>query len=205
MAKAKTKKAVTKKSIDKKKNNLVVFWEKYTTQILVGLATLAVVGYWFGSVKLPAIQEKRDLDASYVELQEIADKISAVEEPDSREEEKYCSYSSAKFEKGDLSCGVNISIEYNNVSPAKANSLKSSISKVVSTNKLSNSSTKPDVDFPEFYDPEIDNIYQVISDKNVYCSASYQYPYGLNDTKKMGISFNCIKVGAKTEHYPVKD
>ena len=202
-----TKKPAPKNSQKKSKNNLLVkYYNKYPTRFVLDVVLFIFVGFYIVNQELPKVQEKRDLVEKHQKLEEIADKITATYPTNDRSSEKYCEYSSAKFEKGQLSCTVSVRLKYNEVEIDKANLIKNIVSKELNLNV--NKSRAENLDPYSFgvdsNKLEINHFYADIFEENSKCRVGFTYDLGSGSDKILYISARCYVSPAKAEHFPVK-
>ena len=195
-----TKKPAPKNSQKKSKNNLLVkYYNKYPTRFVLAVVLFIFVGFYIVNQELPKVQEKRDLVEKHQKLEEIADKITAIYPTNDRLSEKYCEYSSAKFEKGDLSCSVEIRTKIKIGSIEEANRKKDKIVDVLGLQLKQ--SGYPD-SIKKDFDINAKNSFfaELLNNKNCLIGFSIDS----EDKSILNVGINCTTFFANAEHFPVK-
>lgn len=188
--------------------------------MLILLGCIVAGSVWWVQKQRAIDAEKAAFEASFLEVQTRADRLSAEFKPDERTEEKTCDYASAKFGKGSLSCSVGEKLFYQAVSVDKANEIMQKSNSINPSGELSAASVGTIKDVPYFYTlskAEMDRkvtqiVVQEFTDMKLKCYTSYEY-FSAEDARYEGkgntikpvgleVSISCYS-NTKAEHYPV--
>jgi len=183
------------------------------------LLFLVVVGIFAGikyaQHNLAVKQERAAFEKSYKEVSERADRLSAVYKPDERKDSKTCDYTSAKFSKGSLGCGVNVELWYKDTSVEEANKILKTNASFNPSEVLDPNSAGTIKDVPYFYKLSQDEmerkvrqqIRQKFTSASPSCGVGYTYISTKNLAKEplgLRVSMGCSG-NAKAEYYPVQE
>ena len=175
-----------------------------TKALIFALLAAILLSVWFFGYKLPALQEKRDLVQKHQKLEEIANKITAIYPTLDRKSDKSCQYSHVKFEKGNLSCDVSVSLSYKTSSVDEANIIKNKIinSLGLEINKRS-ISKELTTDFSFDQNGKYLDLFSASIPQLEKC-----FIYFESETKetpnKLKVLLICSAEFAKAEHFPIK-
>ncbi len=197
------------KSTPKKQTSVSKFWNKHWAKIMVAVLVIGVFGF-IGVNKLIIYNQKQEFIAAEKSLDALSSEISAqVGQPTTITKDKSCSYSSAKFEKGRLSCGVRVYLVYDFIKTKDSaiditkkidEFLKSSPSISVSNDYIKNQATFVASD-------EYRSSDDIKLEKNkLGCYASFEMdPLAITtNTSSFRLGLGCTDF-AKAEFYPVKN
>lgn len=167
-------------------------------KLLIILALWAVfLTYTYAYKPLVARQEKQRFESALVELQKIAESVQEKSgKATSVETVKSCSYSSAKYSKGSLSCSVGLVRTTRELSPEQATSLMTSASKLLKESPKGLLSG--DARFLDGDSQSNRYSHPLSASTDLDCLVEYRYKASEYIT-----AFSCSK-DAKAEHFPVK-
>lgn len=190
-------------------------WRKLLAlpKIVLAIVAFVVVILGYNLVYIPVLKtvERRQYDAAAQEMRELMDMVvTEIGEPEKTETKKACGYSSAKFEKGRLGCGVNVSYFFKINNNDQANELLDKTRKrLLSLNSFSYSESS----LSDFTPNELTNYEEerrfdlnMPNDNKVSCIVSLERT-NINDTygKKAAFAVSSICFGnPKTEIYPLE-
>lgn len=109
--------------------------QRHRTGFLVfGLSIIVLIlGYFFVYRPIAKHVERTHFDQAEQSLTDLSAQIIAkVGQPDEQRQEQRCGYSSAKFQKGNLSCSVSTYLTFSDIAVADGNQLITDISTVSS-------------------------------------------------------------------------
>lgn len=184
--------------------------KRWRVALGIVLAVLLLIGIRSIYLNKQIAEEKKAFDASFVEVQKRADRLSAEFKPTTREDAQTCDYASQKFSKGSLSCNVRSELTYSNVSVKQANEIMNKSTKINPGTPLAGNSVGTIKNVPYFYDLSVDeadrHVAQLVVQRPsesdpMKCFSSFR----LSSSEKnynLLVTYSCSR-NAKAEHYPV--
>lgn len=210
-----SKKPVRKPVNNKQRSDLRAFWDKYWALIvgtaaifLTVIAVLIFIAVSHVNNQNAINTQRKQFDAAEASLDALyAQIIKEVGQPTKVDKDKSCGYASADWYKGQLSCGISISLyPANTANISDAERLSKQIDSVISSNDAFS-------DFRAGADKNNEFVNQGVYYANSYyksntglnCYAAYELdPSGNRSPNIYRATVSCYST-AKSEFYPVKN